>query len=73
MAATWHVTRQNADQVDIAAGGNPITGTRIFIVTGNGQEGSVFIPDTVYHNTAAVREALQTEANQRDVVGGLHS
>lgn len=71
-AASWHVTRQNADQVDIR-NGDPVTGTRIFILTGNGQEGSVFVPDTMYHNTAAVKEALQIEANQRDTVADLHS
>lgn len=72
MAASWKVTRQAPDQVDITTSNDPVTGTRIFIVTGNGQAGSVFIPDTVYHNTAAVKEALQTEANQRDVIAGLH-
>ena len=72
MAASWHVTRQAADQVSITSSGDPLTGVRIFILTGNGQAGSVFVPDTSYHNTAAVKEALQVEADQLDVIAGLH-
>ena len=71
-AASWQVSRQAADQVDIA-NGDPVTGVRVFFVTGLGNAGSVFIPDAQYHNTAAVKEALQVQANQMDAVGTLHS
>ena len=73
MAATWQVTRQAADQVNITTSGDPITGVRVFYQTGQGNTGSVFIPDTQYHNTAAVKEALQAAANQADTIGALHS
>lgn len=70
--ASWQVSRQAADQVDLQ-NGDPVTGVRIFFVTGVGNAGSVFIPDAQYHNTAAVKEALQVAANQMDAIGALHS
>lgn len=73
MAASWSVTRQAADQVNITNGGDPISGVRIFFTTGEGNTGSVFIPDTVYHHTAAVKEAIQAQANQMDAISALHS
>lgn len=73
MAATWTVTRQAADQVSIQSNGDPVTGVRIFFTTGAGNEGSVFIADAQYHNTAAVKQAIQAQANQMDAISVLHS
>lgn len=73
MAATWEVTRQAADQVSIETNGDPVTGTRIFFSTGKGNAGSVFIPDATYHNTTAVKEAIQAQATQMDAISALKS
>lgn len=73
MAASWSVSRQAADQVNITGSGDPVTGVRIFFTTGEGNSGSVFVPDTVYHNTKAVREAIAVMADQMDAIGALHS
>lgn len=73
MAATWTVTRQAADQVTIQTNGDPVTGTRIFFTTGLGNQGSVFIADAQYHNTAAVKTAIAAQANQMDAITALHS
>lgn len=72
MAATWSVTRQAADQVNIEPNGDPVTGVRIFFTTGAGNQGSVFITDAAYHNTNAVKAAIQAQANQMDTVSALH-
>jgi hypothetical protein len=73
MAATWTVTRQAADQVNIESNGDPVTGTRIFFQTGLGNTGSVFVTDANYHNTAGVKSAIQAQANQMDAVSALHA
>lgn len=73
MAATWTVTRQAADQVSIESNGDPVTGVRIFFSTGLGNEGSVFITDAQYHNTNAVKQAIQAQATQMDAISALHA
>lgn len=73
MAASWSVTRQAADQVSLTNGNDPVTGVRIFFTTGEGNQGSVFIPDSLYHNVAGVRHAIQAQADQMDAVSALHS
>lgn len=71
MAATWSVNRQAADQIDLATSGDPVSGVRIFFTTGLGQTGSVFVPDTQYHNTGVVKEAIQLQADQMDRIAQL--
>lgn len=73
MAATWHVTGQNADQFEYDGAGNPVTGYRVNFITGNGNRGSVFIPADRYHDVAGTKTAIQGQANLMDMVGALAS
>lgn len=73
MAATWHVTGQNADQFEWDGAGNPVTGYRVSFVTGNGNRGSVFIPVDKYTDVKGTRAVIQQQANLMDEVGTLAS
>jgi hypothetical protein len=67
----WTVTAQVTDQVINTNAGQTVVGTYIYIVTGDGQEGSVFVPDTIYHDKAKVTAMLRTKAVQLDTVAKL--
>lgn len=70
MASSWAVTGDTPDQVWFTAG-NPVTGHLITFVTGQGNRGSVQVPDDHY-TAAQVKSIIQAKANVVDSVGGLH-
>ena len=73
MAATWNVTGQNADQFEYDGAGNPVTGWRVNFITGQGNRGSVFIPQDRYKDVKGTRAQIQALADTMDEVGALTS
>lgn len=67
----WQVTGQATDQVINTQSGQTIVGVQVFFITGEGWEGSVFVPQTIYPNKEKVREMIRHAARQLDEVGGL--
>lgn len=67
---TWTVVRQVPDQYDFANPANPALGVIVFFVTGEGNDGSVFIPQARY-NVKTVREMVAVRAKIADEVGAL--
>lgn len=67
---TWTVTGQT-ERDQIVPGGPPAKGQQIYFTTGNGQQGSVFIPYTQYANTDYVRGEIAKMAAQLDAVKAL--
>ncbi len=72
MAASWKITGQAPDQFEFDGAGNPVTGFRVSFLTGAGNKGSVFIPETHY-SAAAARTMVTALANKMDEVGSLQS
>lgn len=67
MASGWQVTSQVTDQLITTLAGQVVTGTYVYFITGEGQEGSVFVPDQHY-NAATVRKMIQARADVLDEV-----
>lgn len=61
---SWSVvSQQNDQQFDLS--GNVVTGKTItFSILPQGYTGSLFVPDVIYANTDAVKEAIQMEVDQ---------
>ncbi len=72
MAATWNVTADTPDQYEFDGAGNPVIGHRVSFITGQGNRGSVFVPQDHY-NPAAVRTLIVKAAVIADEVGSLTS
>lgn len=68
----WIVTSQLTDQVIVTAAGQAVTGVQIFFITGDGNEGSVFVANNHY-NTKVVKAAIHAEAASIDTIGKLSS
>jgi hypothetical protein len=68
----WIVTSQLTDQVIVTAAGQAVTGVQVFFITGNGNEGSVFIANNHY-TPKVVRPAIHAAAAQIDTIGQLSS
>lgn len=68
----WRVTSQLYDQVSINAAGLAITGVQIFFITGDGNEGSVFVAQNHY-NEKVVKPAINAAAGLLDTIGALGS
>lgn len=66
----WKITDQVTDQVQNTRAGATVTGVQVYFITGDGNEGSVFVMDQHY-NAANVRKAVQAKANLIDEVGAL--
>lgn len=66
----WKITDQVTDQVKNTRAGATITGVDVYFITGDGNEGSVFVMDQHY-TPANVRKAVQAKANLIDEVGQL--
>lgn len=71
-ATTWSVTGQQQTTLTSPQGGFQ-RGWNIFYITGMGHQGSVFIPETIYPNTAEVKNRVAAAAQQSDAVGSLSS
>lgn len=70
--ASWTVTGQVTDQVRVTDAGQTIEGAQVYFTTGEGQTGSVFVPDTQY-TEAKVRQMIEHRAAQLDAVFNLAS
>jgi hypothetical protein len=71
MAATgWRITDQVTDQVQNTRAGATVTGVMVYFITGEGNEGSVFVVNQHY-NAKNVRRAVQAQADLLDEIGGL--
>jgi ssDNA-binding replication factor A large subunit len=66
----WQITSQSTNQIENDNAGRTIVGTRVYFITGDGNEGSVFVPD-VHYTTRRVREMVRAEATLIDEVGAL--
>lgn len=66
----WRIVDQVTDQVQNTRAGATVTGVMVYFITGEGNEGSVFIVNQHY-NAKNVRKAVQTQANLLDEVGNL--
>lgn len=66
----WTVTAQVTDQIVNTNAGQTVVGAYVYFITGDGNEGSVFIPDTHY-NAATVKAAVEAKAALLDEVGRL--
>lgn len=70
-ATTWQVTGQT-EQTQVSPAGAPVRGVQVFFTTGNGHQGSVFVPYTTY-NTDTVRRLVGQAAANMDSIGQLSS
>ena len=66
----WTVVAQVTDQIINTNAGQTVVGTYVYFVTGDGNEGSVFIADQHY-NAATVKNAIHAKAALLDEVGRL--
>lgn len=66
----WTITSQLADQFENTNAGQTVLGVRVYFITGNGNEGSVFVPDNLY-TTKNVQERVRKRAQLIDEVGEL--
>lgn len=68
--AYWQVTAQTPNQIQVTSAGQVVNGTEVYFSTGDGNTGSVFVPDDHY-NEKTVRDMVQARADIIDAVGGL--
>lgn len=66
----WRVTDQVTDQVQNTRAGAVVVGVQIYFMTGEGNEGSVFISNQHY-NAKNVHKAISEQAKLIDEVGRL--
>lgn len=66
----WRVTGQVSDQVQVTQAGATVTGVIVYFITGEGNEGSVFIANQHY-NVKNVEKAVHAQAQLIDQVGRL--
>jgi len=67
---SYTVTSQATDQYDFAAPGNPVVGTVVYFTTGEGNSGSVFVPQARYA-AAVVHTLVAAAAKEIDAVGSV--
>lgn len=67
---SWVVVRQDPDQYDFTAPGNPVLGVIVHFQTGEGNDGSVFV-DYHHYNAATVRRMIHARAEIIDEIGRL--
>lgn len=67
---TWQITAQATNQTTINQAGNVIEGVIVYFITGEGNEGSVFIANTQF-TEARVKVAVDEAALKLDRVGRL--
>jgi len=69
-AGSYTVTSQATDQYDFTAPGNPVLGTIVYFTTGEGNSGSVFVPQARY-TAANVHKLVAGAAKSLDEVGAI--
>lgn len=70
MAVSWQVTGDTPDQYDFNSAGNPVIGHQITFLTGDGNRGSVFVPQDHY-NARYVRTVVHAEAAKVDEINAM--
>lgn len=70
MATSWKVTGDLPDQYDFDGGGSPVLGHKVSFITGQGNRGSVFVPNDHY-NPDAIRVLIHAQAVTADSVASL--
>lgn len=60
-----------ADDTQFTAGSSPVPGKRVSFSTSTGYDGSVFLPDTVFGDMAAVRALIEATVYQVAAAHGL--
>lgn len=68
----WRITLQASDQYQTNAANVTQVGVQVYFITGDGNEGSVFVPNQQY-NVATVRKMVEAAATLVDEVGRLSS
>lgn len=66
----WTVTGQVTDQAIVNGAGQTVVGVYVYFITDQGQEGSVFLPDTQY-SAANVKAAIRVQAKKLNEVFNL--
>jgi len=64
----FRVTSQVTDQVIVTAAGQAVTGVQIYFITGDGNEGSIFVANNHYSPKAVV-PLLAAQAALIDTIG----
>jgi hypothetical protein len=67
---TYTITRQATDQYNFDTPGNPVLGTQVYFTTGEGNQGSVFIPQAQYKETV-IHTMVASYAKALDTVGKM--
>lgn len=70
-STTYTVTRQVPDTYDFTVPGDPVLGVQVYFNTGEGNTGSVFVPQSKY-NGDNVRKMVAAKAKLIDDIGGIH-
>ncbi len=68
----WRVTDQATDQIVNTPGNQTQTGVQVYFVTGDGNTGSIFVPNQQY-KAATVHSMVNTAAHLIDGIGKLHN
>lgn len=68
--AGYQVTRQIPDQFQLNGTGPPVVGIVVEFLTGDGNRGTVFVPDDQY-GADSVRQAVAAKAALVDQIGAL--
>lgn len=66
----WTVVSQVTDQIINTNAGQSVVGTYVYFITGDGNEGTVFVPD-VHYNAKTVATMIEAKADVLDEVGRL--
>lgn len=69
-SAGWAVTSQLTDQIENTQSGQTLVGVRIFFLTADGNEGSVFVPN-VHYAAKHVHALINKQADLIDDIGRL--
>lgn len=72
MASGFRITGQVSDQVQNTQAGQTVTGTQVYFITGDGNEGSVFV-QAQHYSAATVRKMCEAQATLIDDVGRINT
>jgi hypothetical protein len=68
---TWAVTSVTVDQVKSDNAGHVIEGSYVYYLTGDGHDGVVFVPNSVFGDAAKVKAAIHESAHKLEAVYAL--
>jgi hypothetical protein len=67
---TYTVTSQSPDTYDFTTPGNPVLGVQVYFTTGEGNRGSVFVPQARY-TINNIKTLVAAAARDMDAVGAI--